>query len=247
LEIASEYEPDMPAHWPDHAKRWLAPLREAVGDSGIIGTWSPYGPFNVGSLLMRLDDLYSIPLVEPEFFAKLMEFAIRRSTPYLRAIDAAGADVHCIGGNVSGIVGKRTYEAHILPFEKRYMDIVQENGTIGMYHNCGRIMSLVDSYKQLGAKVVEPFSPPPLGDCADLEATRKQVNGAYVMLSGVDQVNLLQKGTVDDVKRITEKQMKAGKAAGRGFIMQNVDFLEYGTPIENVEAYVKTAREFCNY
>ena len=73
------------------------------------------------------------------------------------------------------------------------------------------------------------------------------MNGAYVMLSGVDQVNLLQKGTVDDVKRITEKQMKAGKAAGRGFIMQNVDFLEYGTPIENVEAYVKTAREFCNY
>ena len=29
--------------------------------------------------------------------------------------------------------------------------------------------------------------------------------------------------------------------------MQNVDFLEYGTPLENVEAYAKTALQLVNY
>jgi uroporphyrinogen decarboxylase len=247
LEIAMKYEPPMPPHWPQHAKQWIAPLREALGESGILGTWSPYGPFNVGSLLMQLDNLYALPLVEPEFYAKLMEFAIQRSVPYLRAIDAAGVDVHCIGGNVSGMVGKRTYDRHILPFEKRYMDIVQETGTVGMYHNCGVIMSLVDSYKELGAKVVEPFSPPPLGDCTDLAATRRQVGGAYAMLAGIDQVNVLQMGKVDQVKRVTEMTIKAGKSGGGGFILQPVDFLEYGTPVENIEAYLKTAKEYADY
>ncbi|MFW5769162.1 MAG: uroporphyrinogen decarboxylase family protein, partial [Spirochaetota bacterium] len=123
---------------------------------------------------------------------------------------------------------------------------VQAKGTPAMYHNCGEIMNLVDSYKGLGVRVVEPFSPPPLGDCADLAAAKRQVDGAYVMLSGIDQVNVLQKGTVDDVKRATEAAMKAGKPGG-GFIMQPVDFLEYGTPEKNIEAYVRTAREYGGY
>jgi uroporphyrinogen-III decarboxylase len=114
-----------------------------------------------------------------------------------------------------------------------------------MYHNCGQIMTLVESYKELGARVVEPFSPPPLGD-ADLEQAKQQVDGAYVMLGGIDQVNVLQKGTVDDVRRATAKAMMAGKPGG-GFIMQPVDFLEYGTPVENVEAYVTCAKELADY
>ena len=48
------------------------------------------------------------------------------------------------------------------------------------------------------------------------------------------------------VKKETERQMKAGKPGG-SFIMQPVDFLEYGTPENNIEAYVKTAREFGIY
>jgi uroporphyrinogen-III decarboxylase len=248
LAIARRYEPPMPAGWPEHARRWIATVKAAVGDAGIVGTWSPHGPFNVGSLLVDLDTLYQAPLADPEFHSRLMEFAIERSVPYLRAIDAAGVDVHCIGGNVGGgMIGRRTYEAHLLPYERRYMSIVQEHGTPGMYHNCGTIMCLLESYKALGARVVEPFSPPPLGDCTDLQAARRQVGGAYAMLSGIDQVNVLQKGTVDDVRRATERAMKAGRTGG-GFIMQPVDFLEYGTPAENVEAYVQTALEHadCN-
>jgi len=248
LQIASRYEPTMPSHWPEHAKRWIGAVKAAVGDAGIVGSWSPYGPFNVGSLLVDLSTLYLAPLGDPELHAQLMEFAIRRSLPYLRAIDAAGVDVHCIGGNVGGgMIGRNTYDAYLLPYEKRYMSIVQERGTPGMYHNCGQIMCLLESYKSLGARVVEPFSPPPLGDCADLRAAREQVGNAYAMLSGIDQVNVLQKGTVDDVKRATETAIEAGKAGGGGFILQPVDFLEYGTPVENVEAYVATALEHAEY
>ncbi len=43
------------------------------------------------------------------------------------------------------------------------------------------------------------------------------------MLSGIDQVNVLQKGTVDQVKRATEQTIRTGKPGG-GFILQPVDF-----------------------
>jgi hypothetical protein len=57
---------------------------------------------------------------------------------------------------------------------------------------------------------------------------------------------VLQNGTVEDVRRATAAAMKAGKVGGK-FIMQPVDFLEYGTPVENVEAYVRTAMENAAY
>jgi hypothetical protein len=62
----------------------------------------------------------------------------------------------------------------------------------------------------------------------------------------VDQVNVLQKGSIEDVKNATEEVMRTFKPGGK-FIMQSVDFLEYGTPMENVEAYVETALEHAAY
>ena len=42
------------------------------------------------------------------------------------------------------------------------------------------------------------------------------------------------------------RTMEIGKPGGR-FILQNADFLEYGTPPENVEAFVATAIEHAGY
>ncbi len=41
------------------------------------------------------------------FYESLMNFAMNRILPYTRAIDNAGVDVHCVGGNVpGGFLGK---------------------------------------------------------------------------------------------------------------------------------------------
>ena len=240
LEIAARHEPPMPESFKRNARDRIQRIKSALGQSGIVGSWTPHGPFNNASLLVNHDELYSLFLTDYEFYRRLMTFAADRILDYTRAIDEAGVDVHCVGGNVpGGFLGRRTYDRYVLPFEKKYIEFVQQNGTPAMYHNCGQIMNLVESYKELGARVIEPFSPPPLGD-ADLAKAKQIVGDRYVILSGVDQVNVLQKGTVDQVKRVTEQTIKTGKPGGR-FIMQNVDFLEYQTPLENVEAYAQTA------
>jgi hypothetical protein len=73
----------------------------------------------------------------------------------------------------------------------------------------------------------------------DLAEAKRRSGGAYSILSGIDQVNELQKGTPEQVRKATIEAMEAGKPGGR-FIMQPVDFLD-GTPVENVEAYAKAA------
>ena len=183
---------------------------------------------------------------DPLYFDKLMQFTTNRTLDYTKAFIEAGADVMLVGGNVpGGFLGSEVYEQYILPYEKRYVDFIQDQDCPAVYHNCGQIMSLVGSYKKLGAKVIEPFSPVPLGD-ADLGSAVDIVNGDYVIIGGVDQVNVLQNGTIDQVMEQTKKVMEAGKKNGP-FIIQNADFLEFNTPLKNVEEFVKIAFENAAY
>lgn len=242
LDIAIKYEPKMPASFKQNVKKSFKVIKDALGEDGILGAWSPHGPFNNASLLVDHEELYTLFLTDYEYYEKLMNFAMERALDYTSAIDEAGPDVHCIGGNVpGGFLGKQCYDKYILPFEKKYIEFVQRNGRPAMYHNCGEIMNLVESYKELGSRIIEPFSPKPLGD-AELEKAKELINGDYIMLAGVDQVNVLQKGTIDQIKEVTEKTIKLGKPGGK-FILQSADFLEYQTPLENLEAYIKTALE----
>ncbi len=247
LDLAIRYEP--PFLTPEKAamiKTRVRTVKEAVGEDGIVGSWTPHGPFNNSSLLIDHEELYSLFLHDHDFYERLMTFAMERILDYTRAIDDAGVDVHCIGGNVpGGFLGRKCYDEFVLPFEKKYIEFVQANGTPAMYHNCGEIMQLVESYKELGARIIEPFSPPPLGD-ADLQKVKETVDGAYVILGGVDQVNVLQNGSVEDVKRATEQTIRTGKPGG-GFILQSADFLEYGTPLEHLRAYAETAMRLGRY
>jgi uroporphyrinogen decarboxylase len=246
LDIAIKHEPPMPESFKQNAKERVGRIKAALGNDGIVGSWSPHGPFNNSSLLVDHESLYTLFLTDYEFYEKLMTFAMTRVLDYARAMEQAGVDIQCVGGNVpGGFLGKKTYDRYVLPFERKYIEFLQQNGTPAMYHNCGQVMNLVESYLDLGVRVVEPFSPPPLGD-ADLARVKALVDGRYVILSGIDQVNVLQNGSIDQIRRATEQAVLTGKPGG-GFILQPVDFLEYGTPLENIEAYVSAALEHAAY
>src|SRR5665811_2053639 len=102
----------------------------------------------MASLLVDEQDLYCMFYTDPDFYRELMELSLARVADYTRAIDAAGIDVHLVGGNVpGGFLGRRNYEQHILAYERRQIELAQANGTPAIYHNCGQIMQLVESYK----------------------------------------------------------------------------------------------------
>jgi uroporphyrinogen decarboxylase len=216
-------------------------MRQYVGSDGIVGAWVPYGPFNTASLLIDHEELYSLFLTDPEYFDKLLSFCVTRFEDYVRAFQQSGLDVYFVGGNVpGGFMGRKNYETYALPYEKRFIDLCQSDGKPCIYHNCGSIMPLIESYKLLGSRVVEPFSPKPLGD-ADLPRAVETIGNAYVMICGVDQVNIIQKGTEKDVVEATERTAKA-LLGHDNCILQNADFFEYGTPLENIRAFVDTAK-----
>lgn len=246
LDIAIKYEPKMSNEYAQMITGKIKRIKEYIGDDGILGTWVPGGPFNNASMVIDHNELYMLFMTDPSYFEKLMKYCIDRTLDYTKTFIQAGADVMLVGGNVpGGFLGADAYEQFILNWEKEYIDFIKARGCPTIYHNCGEIMELVDSYKKLGSNVIEPFSPVPLGD-ADLKSAIEKVKGDYVVIGGVDQVNVLQKGTKEEVINATISTMEAGKKNGP-FIIQSADFLEYNTPTENVETFVRTAIKHAKY
>lgn len=246
LDLLIKYEPRMNLAFKEAARQKVQSLKTYLGNDGILGVWAPHGPFNNASLLIDHEELYALFLTEPAYYDKLMGYASARILDYTQAMIDAGPDVLCVGGNVpGGFLGKATYDKYILPYEKEYIAFCQKEGIPAMYHNCGEIMNLVESYVALGAKIIEPFSPAPLGD-ADLTKAKQLVDGRYVMVGGVDQVNVIQRGSVADIIEVTKRTVETGKVGGK-FILQSADFLEYGTPLQNIEAFVKAGIKYGQY
>lgn len=246
LRIAMKYEPPYSQEIKDKMKENVSKIREYLGDDGIISAWANGGLFSNLSGIIDQTELYALFLTEPEFYEDLMKFAKKRVYDYTDAVINAGVDAVCVRGNAAGgFLGNACFEEYVLPFEKDYINYCQSKGIPVIYHNCGTVMQLLPSYRKLGAKNIEPFSPHPLGD-ADLNSLLLNFDNEFSVTSGVDQVNILQNGTVEDVQKATKSAMEKGKKF-KNFIMQNVDFLEYGTPIENIKEYARTAlsnREF---
>jgi len=246
LDMLIKYEPGMDPGYPAKVKAIIGTLKDELGDDGILSTWTPHGPFNIASLLVTEEMLYSLFITDYPFYEKLMNFCITRTRDYTDALSGAGVDAHSIGANVAGgFIGKANFDKYVLSFEKKYMDIVQGKGVPAIYHNCGQIMNLVESYIEVGPRIVEPFSPPPLGD-GNMEEAKKRSQGRYVIIGNVDQVNLLKPGPVEEIRRVTKETVRTGMGGG-GFILQSADFIEFGTPVEHLEAYIQAGLEFGRY
>ena len=246
LEVAIKYEPPMDKNYPEKVKYIVTKVKYYLGDYGITSIWVPGGSFNAASNLIDLNMLYSFFLTDKLFFEKLIDFCINRTFPFIEAICNSGIDTVSIGGNVpGGFLGPKIYDQYVLPYEKKYIKLAQSIGVKTIYHNCGQIMGLIDSYKKLGSDIVEPFSPPPLGD-GDLKEAKEKSDGKFVIIGNVDQVNVLQKGSINLVREVTKKTVGIGKSGGK-YILQTADYLEYGTPIDNVKAYIETGIRYGEY
>lgn len=240
LRLAMKYEPPYSDETRQKMKESVASIKSYLGDDGIISSWANGGLFNDLAGIIDQTELYSLFLEDEDFYEALMEFAKKRVYDYTDAVLASGVDAICVRGNAAGgFVGNNCFHEYIMPYEREYLKYVQRNGVPAIYHNCGKIMELLPSYLELGSMNIEPWSPSPLGN-ADLDKLHEVLTNEFSVTSGVDQVNILQKGTVEQVHEATLKAIEKGKKFP-AFIMQNVDFLEFGTPLENVEEYAKTA------
>ena len=225
----------------------IAEWRRILGDRGVLAPWGFAGVFNFAAGLRGVETLFMAPAEDEPAYREFMNRIAGAQCEYNLALAEAGAD--CIGmhGHMAnaGTVSSAFFREFVQEYEKRVIEAIYAGGAFSIYHNCGRARRLYSNYRELGMSLWETVSEPPAGDnrLADAKAA---LGGTVCLLGNLDQIQFLKTASPAEVAERTRATVAIGKPGGR-YIFAASDFLETGTPRENVVAMIEAAKQEGRY
>jgi uroporphyrinogen decarboxylase len=230
FELFMRYQPAMGAIDMTDVRR----ARDAVGDGGVVAPWIQ-GAFNLLAIYYRkLDDLLTDALINPDFYHRMMRYFLDRYKPFVTQIIEAGADVLSYAGNIANgkLVSPGFYRTYILPYEQEFVEFIQSQGAVVLYHNCGYARNLLPVYTELNLGAYESLTPLPYGDT--LLADAVEIMGPGTTLSGnIDQITLLREGTPAEIEAAVKETLDTVRSRC-SFILATTDYFNEATSHDSV-------------
>ena len=191
------------------------------------------GPFTTSARICGTEKMMRAVLKNRALVEKLLDKVEKVVTRFGQAAGQYGADGLFIADPVgsSTMVSPKVYRELVLPTLQRCIAQVR---TPVILHVCGNTEPILDMMAETGAKILS------LDQCMDLAKARQRLAGRCGLAGNVDPVNVLMRGTVDDVKRETLNCLRSG--GKQGYILMAGCAVPPGTPLENLKAMIDTAR-----
>lgn len=137
----------------------------------------------------------------PSKMERMFEVQESVSPLWVRCLAEAGADfvLHALNG--LEIFSPTIYEKYFVPQTRRLHDAAHALGLRTWVHTCGFMNRLIDMgiYEEMRVDVQESFSHPPLGDVADLRATRAKL-GPGIVTRGAVNVDLFYDSDLQNIR-----------------------------------------------
>ena len=194
--------------------------RQILGKDMHIGGWTS-DAFGLAinwcggvepALLAMLDD--------PPRFLALVDYFCHESIAWsLDQILVGGMDSIHISSPFAGssLISRQMYEQFVLPPMKRLAAAIEPTPAFCYIHNCGFLGDRLELLADSGVDGIECMDPPPLGD-VELAAAKRRIGGRVFLKGNMDSVNVLLRGSDEDVERTVHACIDAGMPGG-GYIL----------------------------
>ena len=216
-------------------------LRGALGTSGIFAGHT-------------ICDWLCLLLTEPEYCGEILqataERAVENLTMYLQAVGDY-IDTILVSGTDFGTQRCELFNPDIFkelhaPNYKMINDYVHEHSHAKvMFHSCGSNYNILGHMIDAGVDIFNPVHT----NTDNMEPWRlkKEFGDRLVFWGGgVETQGVLINGTPEEVKaQVRERIEIFGK--GGGFVFSGIHNLQYGTPMENLEAMIEAIKEYGEY
>ena len=247
FEVFKKYCPRREKRDVDHILESGKIAKKEIGDLGISCPWAMGGVYNLASTYINVQDMMVDALSEEDYYEDYMNFfADLVASDHEIFVDS---QFDCVGmqGNIAngGMMGPDYFEEYVLPYERKAIDVLRQGKKPIIYHNCGKARVLYPAYKKLGITVWETISEAPQGDNVLAEA-KEYFKDDLILFGNFDQVHFLKEATPEEVEKRAYDLIKKKKKGGH-YIFACSDYLEIGTPLENVKALLRGARAASRY
>jgi uroporphyrinogen decarboxylase len=207
----------------------------AVGFSLYERAWTLRGMSN---LMM---DFLDHPDFVHELFDAIVEWNIAQ------AQQALEHDIDCVyfgddWGQQRGLqMGPAIWREFIRPAAAKMYRVVRDAGRYVMIHSCGDVDELFDDLVEMGLNCFNPFQP----EVMDVAALIQQYRGRLAFFGGLSTQRTLPYGSPDDVRKETNRLLALGAAGG--YILAPAHDVPKDVPLENILAFIETARQQAGY
>ena len=110
------------------------------------------------------------------------------------------------------------------------------------FHTCGHVIPVLDDLIEIGIDILNPVQP----EAMDIKYIKKRYSKKLTLWGTIGVQSVFPNGTVKDVEQAVKNAIKTC-APGGGLIIAPSQWLQVDTPIENILAFYKYAREYGKY
>ncbi len=216
-------------------------LKGGLGSNGI------FAGHTITDWLCRL-------LTEPDYAFSILQATADRAVENLRIyLQAVGKyiDTIFISGTDFGTQRGELFNPQIfkdlyVPNIRIITDFVRHNSNAkSMYHTCGSIMNLLESFVEAGIDILNPLQ----GTAARMDPVeiKRRVGGQIVFWGGgVNAQSVLPHGTPDEVRQQAKNRIEIF-APGGGFVFAADHCIQFGVPPQNILAMADAAFQHGHY
>jgi MtaA/CmuA family methyltransferase len=235
-------KPDIAAY--KHIQVWLESVRllcKYFGDAKYIRGNCDQAAFSLAcsmrtpaEFMMDLLDEDSAPRIE-----RLLAYCCDAVRQFITLMTQTGADMVSNGDSTGGpaMISPAMYRKFALPWEKRIVETAHQAGVPYLLHICGNTDVILEAMLESGADGFE------LDYKTDMRKIRDIIGPKAVFCGNIDPSGVLAHGTPALVAEKTRELLTLYRDNPR-FILNAGCAIPAETPPENLQAMIRTAREF---
>jgi uroporphyrinogen decarboxylase len=191
------------------------------------------GPFTLAGELMGVSELCMNVILNPGLAHNFIEFSTYVIKDYVKALLDAGAETVAILEPSAVMLSPDQFEE----FSGRYFSYLAEELKAPLIlHICGNSTHLLKKMSNTGAAGLSLDSP------VNLREASKIVPGNVALIGNLDPVRIFLQSTPEQVAKATMDLL--GQMEGiKNFILSSGCDLPIGTPLQNIEVFVKAGRK----
>lgn len=210
--------------------------RTALGIDGLMGAYC-VGPFTLAAELCGAEELAVRTITDVGFVEDMMSFVTLVCQTYARALAAAGARVVVVLEPTAVILSPASFGKYCLGPLRAVAAAARDRGACPVLHICGDTSALLPPMVAAGFDGLSLDAPVDLADALALAPDD------MVVLGNIDPVSVMLEGGIDDVSAAVTSLLERFGARPNFTLATGCD-LPMETPLENIDAFMDTAKSF---
>lgn len=230
----------------------LARVHTELGENGLVMA-SIGDPAYLAADLMSFQDYLLWAAQETDHFARTVAILAERVMENLRRqLDVCVLDLYRIVGPeyfTPPYLSPAMFQRFVVPQVTEMTRLIHSRGGKVRLHCHGKIGRVLDMILDTGCDGIDPCEPPPDGDI-ELNEVKRRCQARNVSVWGNIELQLLERGTTDEVRAEVRKIMNQAKDGG-GFVLMPtaapINLPLAATTEANYRAFIEAGLEFGKY